>query len=125
MVKSAVSQSLGLQKEASKDGPVASPDSISTSVTYPHLLAFGQLGGHKTTGALVVWIKRSRGPGLVKDLVLFHDVQVEGSMLVRGHLRQEEGVDASNRSSEDTCARVVAIADVGDHVVKLQDGVGT
>ena len=113
----------GMQKVAREDGPGPASDGIPTLLTHPHLFPSVQVGGH-LGWALVIVVQHALGEHLVQDGPVLVDGQVDGGVRVHRHEGQEKTVHASHRSCEDACVRVVAVADVGDDVVKLQRGVG-
>ena len=114
---------VSLQQVASEDCPRPSSDGVPALLTHPHLLPSLQVGGD-LGGALVVVVQRTLSKHLIQDNPVLVDGQEGGRVLVHGHEGQEEPIHAAHWSCEDARLRIVAVANVGDDVVKLQGAVG-
>jgi len=94
---------------------------MATFLPSPHLLSLRQVHDH--LGGTLVVIIVAIGEGVVQQSAVFVDGHVGVPLAVDGHEVDGETVGASVGRREDACLRGVAAAQVGDDVVKRQDGV--
>ena len=115
--------SVGLHQRPREDGVVRPVHAISPRVLpHPHILPSVQVCGDQHT-ALVIAVPPPVPPHPPQHLPVLVYGRQDAAAAVVGHHPEEEEVHSSHGGREDAGGGAVAVTDVGDDVVEMEDGV--